>query len=202
VGPVLAADELSLESQLPVLVADPDGDARHAGGAPAGQLARADGDVGQRIHQRLPGHAAQAIVGAAAVLVENATDAHQSAVLGVDPVAAHGDVEGVLVEIALVDHHAITGWGQIVFLGRRRHRAGDVTTGLGGPGRVCHRTCALTLQMVLARQPSSGSSGGAAADRTDGIGDGRRGHRRGGQRHARGDRHRAATAASARRDTV
>ena len=104
-----------------------DGLAHHAAAVtPVRELACAELDVGHRIHQIFPGDAANVAVRAALVLVEQATDRHQSAVLRIDLSLTGVDARRLFVHVALVDHDRQQQRGaQIVTLRRGGDGVGD-----------------------------------------------------------------------------
>ena len=114
-----------------------DGLGHHAAAvAPVRELARAELDVGHRIHEVLPGDATHVAIRATIAIVEQAADRHQSAVLGVDLSVARVDARRFLVHVALVDHdRQQQRRAQIVALRRGGDRVGDPSALGRRPGR-------------------------------------------------------------------
>ena len=70
-----------------------------------GKLARADVDVGDRIHHIRPGHSAHVSVGAVALLIDDAADSHQPTVFCVHAALLERRAKCLFVHVAFVDHH-------------------------------------------------------------------------------------------------
>ena len=72
--------------------------------AVVGQLARTEGYVGRRDHDLFPRHAPHVPIATTALLVDNATEPHEAAVLRIYGPVADGGAKGGLVHVTFVDH--------------------------------------------------------------------------------------------------
>ena len=133
---VIAGDFLGDALAVMIRIELDDGLAHHAATVtPVRELAGAELDVGHWIHEIFPGHAANVAVRAAIVLVEQATDGHQSAVLRIDLPLPRGDARGLFVHVAFVDHDGQQQRGaQIVTLRRGGDGVGDAPALRRRPG--------------------------------------------------------------------
>ena len=136
--------------------------------APVRELARAELDVADGIHHLFPRDAANVAVRATFLVVEDAADRHQPAVLRVDLAVAGVRARRLLVHVAFVHHdREQQRRAEIVTLrrgrGPRRRSSGTATA---SRPRVCQRIRSLIGQIVFARQVAA--SGVSVS--TDGVG--------------------------------